>query len=124
MYQMDAIEYNEKVMNGHFKKIYPVIAGQIVAITGVTSGHCIDLGGGPGMLGICMAKITSLKVTIYDLLEDCVKLVPDNAKKHGVADRVKAIKGIAEDMRFPDNSVDLVISRGSIFLLEDQLNGF
>ncbi len=123
MYQMNAIEYNEKVMKGHFKKIYPVIASQIVECTGVTSGHCIDLGGGPGMLGISMAMITDLKVTVYDLLEDCIKLVPENAEANGVGDKVNAIQGVAEDIKFKDSSIDLVVSRGSIFFWEDQLKG-
>ncbi len=123
MYQMNAIEYNEKIMKGHFKKIYPVIASQIVECTGVTSGHCIDLGGGPGMLGISIAKITDLKVTIYDLLADCVKLVPENAEANGVGKKVNAIQGVAEDIKFKDSSIDLVVSRGSIFFWEDQLKG-
>ncbi len=123
MYQMNAVEYNEKVMKGHFKKIYPVIASQIVELTGITSGHCIDLGGGPGMLGISMAKITDLQVTIYDLMPECVALVPENSLANGVADQVNAIQGMAEDMKFADNSIDLVVSRGSVFFWEDQKKG-
>ncbi len=123
MYQMDAVDFNENVMKGTFKKIYPVIASQIVECTGITSGHCIDLGGGPGMLGISLAKITELKVTVYDLMEDCVKLVPQNSIDNGVSDKVNAIQGMAEDMKFDDNTIDLVVSRGSIFFWEDQLKG-
>ena len=123
MYTMNAIEFNEKIMKGHFKKIYPVIARQIVQVTGITKGLCIDLGGGPGMLGISLAKITELKVIVYDLLEDCVKLVPLNSKENKVENRVNAIQGRAEDMTFPTNSVDLVVSRGSIFFWEDQQKG-
>jgi ubiquinone/menaquinone biosynthesis C-methylase UbiE len=123
MYQMNAVEYNEKVMKGHFKKIYPVIASQIVERTGITSGVCIDLGGGPGMLGISLAKITDLKVTVYDLMPECVDLVPQNSLENGVSDRVDAIQGMAEDMKFEDNSVDLVVSRGSVFFWEDQKKG-
>ena len=123
MYKMNAVEYNEKVMNDHFRKIYPVIASQIVEYTGISSGHCIDLGGGPGMLGISLAKITNMKVTVYDLLPECVELVPENSMANGVANRVKAIQGVAEDMKFADNSIDLVVSRGSIFFWEDQKKG-
>lgn len=123
MYKMNAVEYNEKVMKGHFKKIYPVIASQIIDRTGITSGKCIDLGGGPGMLGICIAKITDMKVTVYDLMKECVELVPGNCLANGVADKVNAVQGVAEDMKFDDNSVDLVVSRGSIFFWEDQKKG-
>ncbi len=123
MYSMDAKEYNEKVMNGHFKKIYPVIARQIIEHTGITTGHCIDLGGGPGMLGIWIARLTDMQVTVYDLLPECVALVPQNSSENGVSNRVKATQGKAEDMQFPDNSTDLVVSRGSVFFWEDQKKG-
>jgi len=123
MYTMDAIEFNEKVMKGYFRKIYPVIARQIIERTGITSGHCIDLGGGPGMLGICLAVLSDLKITNYDLMPECVELVLQNSLDNGVIDRVKAIQGIAEDMKFDDNSIDLVVSRGSVFFWEDQKKG-
>jgi ubiquinone/menaquinone biosynthesis C-methylase UbiE len=123
MYQMDAIEYNENVMKGHFRKVYPVIARQIVERTGITSGFCIDLGGGPGMLGVCMAKITDLKVIIYDLMPECVELVPENSLEHGVSGQVEAVQGCAEDLKFDDNSIDLVVSRGSVFFWENQAKG-
>ncbi|MGD8777425.1 MAG: class I SAM-dependent methyltransferase [Ignavibacteria bacterium] len=124
MYKMDAKEFNDKVMNGHFKKIYPVIAQQIVDLTGVTKGVCIDLGGGPGMLAISLAKITDLHVIVYDLMKECVELVPQNCRDNGVTDdKVEAMQGKAEDMKFEDNSIDLVVSRGSIFFWEDQPKG-
>jgi len=124
MYTMDVQEYNEKVMNGYFKKIYPVIASQIVDKTHVTQGECIDLGGGPGMLGISMAKITNLHITVYDLLKECVDLVSENSSKNGVSNRVDALQGMAECMDcFKDNSIDLVISRGSIFFWENVEKG-
>jgi len=123
MYTMNATEYNERVMKGHFKKIYPVIARQIVERTGITNGHCIDLGGGPGMLAISLAKITDLDVTVYDLMAECVELAIENSREHDVGERVAALQGAAEEMPFDDNSADLVVSRGSIFFWEDQQKG-
>jgi ubiquinone/menaquinone biosynthesis C-methylase UbiE len=123
MYEMNAAEFNEKVMKGHFRKIYPVIVRQIVDRTGVTSGRCIDLGGGPGMLGICIARITRLQVTIVDLMPECVELAIENSSLEEVSHRVDAVQGIAESLPFPDHSVDLVVSRGSIFFWEDQQQG-
>ncbi|NTV46024.1 MAG: class I SAM-dependent methyltransferase, partial [Chlorobiales bacterium] len=123
MYTMNAVEFNDKIMKGHFKKIYPVIAEQIVARTGITSGKCIDLGGGPGMLGISLAKITNLNVTIYDLMPECVELADQNSMDNGVQDKVFALQGKAEEMPFDDNAIDLVVSRGSIFFWDDQEKG-
>ncbi len=123
MYTMNAKEYDEKVMNGFFKKVYPVIASQIVERTQITEGKCVDLGGGPGMLGISLAKITNLQVTVYDLMQECVKLVAKNSLENGVSHKVNAMQGRAEEMSFEDNSIDLVASRGSVFFWEDQPKG-
>jgi ubiquinone/menaquinone biosynthesis C-methylase UbiE len=120
---MNAAEFNEKIMKGHFRKIYPVIAAQIVERTGVASGRCIDLGGGPGMLGVCLAKISSLKVTVLDLMPECVELARENSREECVEDRVDAIQGVAEKLPFDDGSADLVVSRGSIFFWQDQAQG-
>jgi ubiquinone/menaquinone biosynthesis C-methylase UbiE len=123
MYEMNAKEYNEKVMKGYFKKVYPVIASQILQRTGIMDGCCIDLGGGPGMLGISLAEITNLNVTIYDLLPECIELAFENIAGKNLVQRVTAMQGAAEDIRFSDSSVDLVISRGSVFFWENQEKG-
>ena len=123
MYTFNAAEYNEKVMKGHFKKIYPVIARQILERTGITSGRCIDLGGGPGMLAVELAKASALDVTVCDVTFECVALAKENSREHGVHERVSAVQGTAEKLPFDDNSIDLVVSRGSIFFWEDQQKG-
>ncbi|NTW51875.1 MAG: class I SAM-dependent methyltransferase [Chlorobiaceae bacterium] len=123
MYTMDAVEFNEKVMKGHFRKIYPEIARQVINRTGVITGRCIDLGGGPGMLGISIAKITMLRVTVVDLMQECVELVRQNSLEEGYGHRVDAMQGVAEELPFEDRSIDLVVSRGSIFFWENQQQG-
>lgn len=117
---MDAQKYNDKIMNGAFKKIYPEIARQIIDRTQITDGLCLDLGGGPGMLGVWLAKLTNLKVIVYDLMSECVGLVEANALLNDVSEKVTARQGRAEQLNFSDNSVDLIASRGSIFFWEDQ----
>lgn len=122
-YTFKAAEFNEKMMKGHFKKIYPVIARQILERTGITAGRCIDLGGGPGMLAVELAKASALDVTVCDVTFECVALVEENSREHGVHERVSALQGAAEKLPFDDNSIDLVVSRGSIFFWQDQQQG-
>ncbi len=122
-YTFNATEFNEKMMKGQFKKIYPVIARQILERTGITSGRCIDLGGGPGMLAVELAKASALKVTVCDVTFECIALAKENSLEHGVEERVSAVQGAAEKLPFDDNSIDLVVSRGSIFFWEDQQQG-
>jgi len=121
--KMDARKYNEQTMKGLFRKIYPVIAEQALARTGIRTGLCVDLGGGPGMLGIRIAEISDLRVVIVDPLADCIALAQENIDAHGVGEQVSAQQGAAEHLPFTDNAVDLVVSRGSIFFWQDQRQG-
>lgn len=123
MLTMNAKRYNEQTMKGLFRKIYPVIAEQAIARTGIRSGLCIDLGGGPGMLGIRVAQASELQVVIVDPNADCVDLARGNIADHGLEQRVTARIGRAEALDWPDASVDLVVSRGSIYFWQDQSQG-
>jgi ubiquinone/menaquinone biosynthesis C-methylase UbiE len=120
---MNAKEYNEKTMKGLFRKIYPVIAAQMLARTGINAGLCLDLGGGPGMLGIRLAAASELRVVVVDPLAECVELARDNIAEHGLVGRVYAQVGRAEKLEFADGAVDLVVSRGSIYFWENQRLG-
>lgn len=95
----------------------------MIARTGIRRGVCIDLGGGPGMLGICLAKASDLQVVIVDPLPECVELAYGNIAEHKLSQRVSAQVGQAEVLDFSDSSVDLVASRGSIFFWENPLQG-
>ena len=123
MYEMNAREYNEKTAKSLFRKVYPELARQVVERTRILDGRCIDLGGGPGMFGIELADITRLEVEVYDLLPDCVEIARENAAERNLQHRVTARVGRAEAIEHADDSVDLVISRGSIFFWEDQKRG-
>jgi ubiquinone/menaquinone biosynthesis C-methylase UbiE len=123
MLAMNARQYNERTMKGLFRKIYPVIAGQAIARTGIHSGLCVDLGGGPGMLGICVAEASDMQVAIVDPLNECIELARENIAEHGLGHRVTAQLGHAEALPLPDALVDLVVSRGSIYFWEDQRQG-
>lgn len=123
MYEMDARGYQAEMTRGAFREVYPAVARQILARTGVARGHVIDVGGGPGMLGLAYAGVSEARVTIFDLLPDCVALARENIVAAGLAGRVDAVQGRAEAMPFATGSVDLVISRGSVYFWEDQKMG-
>jgi ubiquinone/menaquinone biosynthesis C-methylase UbiE/ribosomal protein S18 acetylase RimI-like enzyme len=120
---MNARQYNERTMKGLFRKIYPVIAEQAITRTGIRAGLCIDLGGGPGMLGICVGQASDLRVVIVDPLPECIELACENIAEHGLGHRVAAQGGQAEALPFADCSIDLVVSRGSIYFWHDQRRG-
>lgn len=123
MFTMNAREYNDKVMNGLFRDIYPVIARQALDRTGIRTGLCIDLGGGPGMLGICIAQASDMAAIIVDPLADCLALAHENIARHRLVGRVTTRQGVAEALPAADGEADLIVSRGSIYFWEDHGKG-
>ncbi|HXP96697.1 MAG TPA: class I SAM-dependent methyltransferase [Telmatospirillum sp.] len=123
MVAFDARDFDKKMSKGVLRNVYPFLARRILERTGIKTGRCIDLGGGPGMLGIRMAEISDLDVTVYDPTPECIEIAEENIAEHGLSQRMRAIEGAAEHIRFAKDSVDLIVSRGSIYFWDDQAKG-
>lgn len=108
-----------------FAPIYPVIAGNALAVTGIEKGVCLDLGSGPGMLAISMAiEAPGLDVVAFDFNENSRPMVVDNIFEAGLASRIRTISGDVHDMPYEDGSIDLIVSRGSMFFWKDLAGAF
>jgi SAM-dependent methyltransferase len=118
--EMNVPEF-DKIAREIFAPIYPVIAEQIKQKTKITEGTCVDLGCGGGYLGLSLAKITNLTVHLLDILPEMQKIAEKNIQEYGLTDRVTAILSDVHNLPFKDQSIDLLISRGSIFFWEDQV---
>lgn len=112
-------ESMDKIAREIFKEAYPKIADKIINTTKIKSGKCIDAGCGPGMLGISLAKKTSLFIDLLDISEDSGEICTKNLKSENLTDRCRFVLGDVMQMPFEDNYADLVVSRGSIFFWED-----
>ncbi len=78
-------------------------------------GQAVDLGCGPGRLVVELARRSSdLRVTGIDLSEEMLAQGRHNARRAGVADRVSFRQGDAQQIPFPDASLDLVVSTLSL----------
>ena len=97
-----------------FAPIYPVIARQIDGRCGVREGLCIDIGAGPAHLAMALAKITSLALCAMDFSPAILAIARENIAEEGLAERVSPIAGDVHRMPFRDNSVSLIVSRGSM----------
>lgn len=102
-----------------FAPAYSVVAGQIKEKTGITEGVCVDLGSGGGYLGLELAKITALTVHLLDMRPAMHGIAEKNIAEYGLAERVTSVVGNVHELPFEDGSLDLVVSRGSIFFWED-----
>ncbi|HEY5555342.1 hypothetical protein [Acetobacterium sp.] len=65
--QTKATEFDQ-ISRNVFYPIYPVIAQQILeAGNGISEGDCLDVGSGPGYVGLSIAEQTKMKVCLYDM---------------------------------------------------------
>ena len=107
-----------------FAPVYPVIAEQILETTGVREGCCLDVGCGPGDLGFALLQQTDLAVGFVDASADMVKLVSDTIESRHLQHRCHAVCSSVSEVEVAPNSVDLIVSRGSVFFWEQPEQSF
>ncbi|MFQ6040473.1 MAG: class I SAM-dependent methyltransferase [Candidatus Poribacteria bacterium] len=106
-----------------WRKIYPLLAQQIIGDYQVKKGRCVEIGSGDGKLGLELARRTSLHVYMVDINGDVLKKAHTNACGAGLSDRINLIQADVERLPFVDDFADLVVSRGSIFFWNDKPRG-
>jgi len=106
-----------------WKKIYPLLAGQIIGDYQIKNGRCVDIGSGDGKLGLELAKRTTLQVYMVDINGDVLKKARPNACGAGLSNQINLIQANVEQLPFVDDFADLVVSRGSIFFWNDKPRG-
>lgn len=76
----------------------------------------LEIGPGPGWIGIWMAQENpTLNIIGLELSEDMIRVANKNKMEENVQDRVQYIKGNAENMDlFANNSFDVVFSNASL----------
>lgn len=102
---------------------YPYVVGDVLKHCKPEKGFWVDVGAGKGQLSIPLIEATGNPVTMIDPDTKAMSNGLEIARKKGLGDRLFAVVGTAEQMPFPDNSVDLVVSRGSIFFWSDPVKG-
>ena len=86
----------------------------------------LEIGSGPGWIGIWLAKERSdLLVDGLEPSPDMIRISNKNAKEEGVAERLRYISGYVEKMeQIPDKQYDLIISNESLHHWVSPLEGF
>ncbi len=82
---------------------------------GITSGLALEVGPGPGYLGLeWLKKTTGTRLNGLDISEDMLALARKNAAEYGLSDRVEYVSGDARKMPFEDSHFDAVFTNGSL----------
>ena len=115
---IDAQKY-DKIARTVFAPVFPMIADQIIAYTGVSQGTCLDIGCGGGYLGAAMADKTDLFIRFFDASPDMLEIAKRTIAENELAQRADTLQGDVTAIPLPDNTVDLAVSRGSVFFWDD-----
>ena len=114
----------DRIAREVFAPAYSLIASQIKEKTGIHRGYCLDVGCGGGYLGLALARITDLYVYLLDKSQEMLEIAQENIIDQGLRGRAEAVPGDVHQLPFPEASVDLVISRGSIFFWDNLEKAF
>jgi ubiquinone/menaquinone biosynthesis C-methylase UbiE len=121
--EMNVVEF-DKVAREVFAPAYIAFAGQIKKATGITKGVCLDAGSGGGYLGIALANITDLDMILLDQSQEMQDIADRNILEAGLGKRLRTLFADVHEIPLDDCSVNLVVSRGSVFFWEDQAKAF
>jgi len=107
---------------------YPCVASDILEWCKPKAGVWVDLGAGTGgvALAVASSQNRAAKDSAIVLLDPDAKALSQAVQRgrgKGLGNRLVAVVGVAEKMPLPDNSVDLVFSRGSIWFWNDRVKG-
>jgi ubiquinone/menaquinone biosynthesis C-methylase UbiE len=83
--------------------------------SGITSGLALEVGPGPGYLGLEWLKLkqdTMLKG--LDISSDMIKIAEQNAQEYNLSDRAEYVLSSGEKMPFEENTFDAVFTNGSL----------
>ncbi|WP_419769268.1 MAG: class I SAM-dependent methyltransferase [Candidatus Marinarcus sp.] len=109
----------DQIVREVFAPIYPVIAQQIIQKSLLTQGKCLDAGCGTGALGRALAKATQMHIIFFDQSEKMLELSKKYVQNENLTNRSSFLNGDIHNIPYENESLDLVISRGSLPFWDD-----
>lgn len=88
---------------------------QLILEKGMTQGLALEIGPGPGYIGLEWLKRTSdTMLKGLDISPEMIKIAERNATEYGLSDRVEYKKGSGSKIPFDDNSFDVLFTYHSL----------
>lgn len=107
-----------------YKPVYPFLARRILAGSEIRSGTCLDIGTGPASMAVSIARSSDLLVYAMDVSPGQARIAKRNIEEESMAGRVTVLTGDVHRLPFADESIDLAVSRGSVFFWGDLARAF
>ncbi|HEQ71820.1 MAG TPA: class I SAM-dependent methyltransferase [Spirochaetia bacterium] len=93
--------------------------------SGIISGSALEVGPGPGYLGLeWLSKTHGTRLTGCEISDNMRSLAEKNAASYGFTERAAYVKGNALNMPFPADRFDAVFSNGSLHEWENPVSVF
>ena len=104
-----------KELNLLWEPIRPFLVRQIEELYGRQDGHILEIGPFSGLIFSLRQKNVGENFLIAAFPQAAIALYRQEARKHGLEDRVKIIESDSSLIGIADESVDLAIFRGALF---------
>ena len=92
---------------------------------GITKGTVLEIGSGPGLIGLeWLKKTQSDGLSALEISDAMICIAKENAADYGLLDKVRYVKGDALEMPFEGRSFDAVFSNGSLHEWEKPVKVF
>ncbi len=114
----------DKIVREIMFPVFPLLADTFLQKSGIAEGVCLDIGTGNGYLGLALAGKSNLRVHLVDVDPGMLKYAEENIRERRLSGRVDTVRADVEALPFPDNYARLIVSRGSVFFWENQVEGF
>ncbi len=104
---------------------YGTVAEDMLAYCRAAPGRIwVDLGSGTGGIGLALlARLPVSRLIFMDPDSQALHQALARAHQHGYGTRTMTVAGSAETIPLQDESVDAVVSRGSVYFWQDRARG-
>ena len=135
MAQLRVPETNEGIRGGFTVEIYDRMQRRLrdkgwietddVIKSGITRGLALEVGPGPGYLGLeWLKKTRETTLKGLDISMDMIAVAERNAKAYGLTERVEYIRSDGAVLPFDDGTFDAVFTAGSLHEWNEPRNTF
>jgi SAM-dependent methyltransferase len=104
-----------KELNRLWEPIRPFLTRQIQELYGRQDGNILEIGPFSGLIFALAQKKVGQSFSIAAFPQGAIRMYREEARKHGLEDRVRIIESDSSLLGIADDTVDLAIFRGALF---------
>jgi hypothetical protein len=104
-----------KELNLLWEPVQPFLARQIEELYGRQDGHILEIGPFGGLIFALARKNVGNSFSIAAFPQAAISLYQQEARKHGLEDRIRIMESDSSLTNIVDESIDVAIFRGALF---------